>query len=501
MKKQLLVQRFIKTGFCLAGLCLPSVLYAQAPVNDNCPGAITLTVGTDPSACTPLAGSTLNATPSSILSDCSFAAKPDVWYAFTATHSVHNIKLTNISSIVPGLVSYTYTLALYEGACGTLVPVNCSQGYFYGGNASNVTLNASGLTPGAIYYIQVVPENAYNAAFSQVANTINFDLCVLPPPPPPANDNCINAIDISDGIMRTGYNVAATFSDIAPGSCAYWDMDGANDVWYKVTAPAAGPLEITNNVFNNEDMVLEILSGDCSAPVILECANNTFYFNTNNITMNAAAGETYLLRVYGYDGTNTTANFTIKAGGVVALPAKLSKLDGFAGNDQKAYLSWQTMSEQNNLGFEIQRSADGSHFYKAGYVPSAAPGGNSSTTLPYTFTDQELLSKTAYFRLKQTDYDGQTSFSETLQLHTVTMDPASITASPNPVTDKLTLHFSGKPEFLAELQVRDLAGKLVQTIPVSSPETIINMSDYAAGVYLLHFTDGNQSRVMKICKQ
>lgn len=499
MKKQLPVQRFIKTGFCLAGLCLPPALYAQAPVNDNCSGAIEITVGTDPTACTPLAGTTLNATPSSILSGCSFAVKPDVWYAFTATHSTHNLKLTNISSIVPGLVSYTYTLALYEGACGALTPKNCSTGSFYGGNANNVTLNASGMTPGATYYIQVVAQNAYNAAFSQVANTINFDLCVLPPPPPPVNDNCINAIDISDGIMRTGYNVAATFSDIAPGSCAY--ADGANDVWYKVTAPTDGPLEITNNVFNNEDMVLEILTGDCTAAVIQECANNTFFFNTNNITINAIAGETYLLRVYGYDGTNTTANFTIKAGGVVALPVILSKLGGFAGKDKKAYLSWQSLSEQNNLGFEIQRSADGSHFYKAGYVASAARGGNSTTTLSYTFTDQERLNNTAYFRLKQTDYDGRTSFSEILQLNTAIQDPVSIIASPNPVTDQLILQFPGKPAFLAELQVRDLAGKLVQTIPVSSPETVINMSEYAAGVYLLHFTDGSQSRVMKICKQ
>jgi hypothetical protein len=75
-------------------------------------------------------------------------------------------------------------------------------------------------------------------------------------------------------------------------------------------------------------------------------------------------------------------------------------------------LSWQTATEKNNAGFDIERSTDSTAFSKIGRVK-----GNGTTTQShsYTFTDK-TASGTVYYRLKQTDYDGSATYSSTVEV-------------------------------------------------------------------------------------
>ena len=75
---------------------------------------------------------------------------------------------------------------------------------------------------------------------------------------------------------------------------------------------------------------------------------------------------------------------------------------------QETRLSWSTTSETNNNFFTVERSQYGQSFDAIGYVNGA---GNSNTVLNYEFTDDieyvSNLSAQIYYRLKQTDFNGQ----------------------------------------------------------------------------------------------
>ena len=74
-------------------------------------------------------------------------------------------------------------------------------------------------------------------------------------------------------------------------------------------------------------------------------------------------------------------------------------------------LKWTTASESNNHGFAIERSDNSLNWQTIGYVLSQASGGNSVADIQYGYTDNNPTTGTNYYRLKQEDKDGKTSFS------------------------------------------------------------------------------------------
>ena len=66
-------------------------------------------------------------------------------------------------------------------------------------------------------------------------------------------------------------------------------------------------------------------------------------------------------------------------------------------------LKWQTETEVNNHGFDIERSTSNNVFYKIGFVPGH---GSKNSTQNYSFTDQPTGGTNFSYRLKQIDNDG-----------------------------------------------------------------------------------------------
>ena len=59
-------------------------------------------------------------------------------------------------------------------------------------------------------------------------------------------------------------------------------------------------------------------------------------------------------------------------------------------------LLWNTATEANNKGFELQRSANGETFTTVAYVASKAPNGNSVSSIAYNFADERPFSGNNY---------------------------------------------------------------------------------------------------------
>ena len=84
------------------------------------------------------------------------------------------------------------------------------------------------------------------------------------------------------------------------------------------------------------------------------------------------------------------------------LPVELLSFSGEIKSD-RVVLNWTTGTEINNDYFSIERSRDSYGWEVLGFVNGA---GNSSTPKSYTFNDIHPLDGLAYYRLKQTDFDG-----------------------------------------------------------------------------------------------
>ena len=67
-------------------------------------------------------------------------------------------------------------------------------------------------------------------------------------------------------------------------------------------------------------------------------------------------------------------------------------------------MKWQTATEVNNYGFEIERKTNDT-WQEIGFVEGH---GNSSSPKEYSFTDNKLIGGSKFqYRLKQMDNDGQ----------------------------------------------------------------------------------------------
>ncbi|MGI4872279.1 MAG: fibronectin type III domain-containing protein, partial [Janthinobacterium lividum] len=157
-------RRWALASACVLGF--GTAASAQAPANDNCAGAISLTAG---ATCTPTAGTTVNATASlGAAATCSGGVgDDDVWYSFVATATGHTVTVTPTSN----LTGFDPDIEIRTGACPTTLPSNtsfCGQN----GNTGQAEYAAvTGLTPGTIYYVRVYSFGA-NSAGSQGAFTI-----------------------------------------------------------------------------------------------------------------------------------------------------------------------------------------------------------------------------------------------------------------------------------------------------------------------------------------
>ncbi|MFK8161280.1 MAG: T9SS type A sorting domain-containing protein [Lewinella sp.] len=78
--------------------------------------------------------------------------------------------------------------------------------------------------------------------------------------------------------------------------------------------------------------------------------------------------------------------------------------------DKTTLLSWSVSDQEDNDYFTIERSDDGSNFQELGRAAA-------TEATAYTYTDREPLEGNSFYRVRQTDFDGQFSFSPVVNSH------------------------------------------------------------------------------------
>jgi hypothetical protein len=125
-------------------------------------------------------------------------------------------------------------------------------------------------------------------------------------------------------------------------------------------------------------------------------------------------------------------------------------------------LTWATLSEINNDFFTIEKSKDGEQFEFVGTVRGA---GNSLEKLRYELIDPTPFSGVSYYRLKQTDFNGEFTYSELRAVEFVNSNIVSESnIYPNPTNgDQLYFNLNSLEKGDLELQIRTMKGELVKT--------------------------------------
>ena len=202
--------------------------------------------------------------------------------------------------------------------------------------------------------------------------------------------------------------------------------------------------------------------------------------------------------------TYKVASFSGGGGGGGAsgspLPVELIHFDAQPAANHTADLHWATASETNNSHFEIERSYDGRTFETVGNVTG---NGTTSQLIDYNYTDETIAKSqnTAYYRLKQVDYDGAYEYSD---VRVVRFDGNAevfeIAAYPNPFNNEVTIRVNAKEPYT--IQVTDINGVVVLSVDHTESRTHrLDVSEYTAGVYIIEVTSTQGTKHLKVIKQ
>lgn len=129
-----------------------------------------------------------------------------------------------------------------------------------------------------------------------------------------------------------------------------------------------------------------------------------------------------------------------------------------SGNDN--LLQWKTSGETNSDHFELEYSTDGNNFLK---IASIEAQGISSGLKDYSFLHQQILGKTAYYRLKIIDLDDKFRYSDVIPIKRDEIKYIVYPVYPNPFTEKMTVTIESETSATVELVLADLTGKIVKT--------------------------------------
>jgi hypothetical protein len=142
--------------------------------------------------------------------------------------------------------------------------------------------------------------------------------------------------------------------------------------------------------------------------------------------------------------------------------------------------SWETASELNNDYFTIEGSLDGLNW---NFVEKITGAGTTQEVKRYVSTMNNTRFRYGYFRLKQTDFDGQMSYSDVVSVQLSELDRIQI--SPNP-SNGSKIHLVLPSDEQSELHIINSEGVIVYSI-VSYAGAEIGLEDvnFRAGFYLV----------------
>lgn len=260
-------------------------------------------------------------------------------------------------------------------------------------------------------------------------------------------------------LFNTGYSNSGTTNIKIGGTtqCAEYDV-----LFGSTTLDVGGTLNVT------------LENGFVPTPgqsfTIINAATRTGLFTTTNYPS-----------VPGIAWTTSYTSNSVIANAQAALPVELTGFTAKPIDEHSILLNWQTASEVNNAGFQIESSTDGSQWQIVGFVPGQV---SSSKSKYYHFRDTPAKGVAAiYYRLRQMDVDSRSVLSEVVAVRLSTdLSSSELTVSPNPTNG--FFHVKGEFSPDALLVLYDCLGRVVMQGNTAN-DMQYDASGLENGIYIL----------------
>ena len=319
------------------------------------------------------------------------------------------------------------------------------------------------------------------------------------------NFGTINVRVDFDGVNGSGRVTAVRFNDFADN---IEGIDEANVSPYRVVIISGGGLSFSGDTevrfdvnefggISNPDEIIVY-----SRPLPFSGA-----FDELNTSFDDAENEIVA----------TTDSFSefIFASDTNPLPVELSGFDATLDGEE-AVLQWETVSETNNAGFEVQR-ADGSvnHSVETSRQDVSTEGswetiatldgaGTTDTPQSYRFTDTDLpyAADSLRYRLRQVDVDGTESFSEAVTIARQVTAAELLPTYPNPVEGQATIRYAVPDRQDVRIALYDMLGRRVQMVTEGPAEgrteQVLDVSGLASGTYFLRMQTDSHTETQRV---
>ena len=331
--------------------------------------------------------------------------------------------------------------------------LNTTTGYFdlVGANVSTNNYTVTGLTASTDYWFTVRSKNSGTNAESERAIAIKVAASVGNLPP---------ATTVTPKSFTQCNDSPAKALNASGGTGSF--------TWSPITG-----------LFTDQNMLFPYTAGD----------NRSVVYARPNVTTKYTAFSTNA----SIFSTQDTANILVNC----SLPVSITQFSGTKGN-QVNTLNWTTSTEQNNKGFELEKSLDGNNFSAIGFVPSKGDFGYSNITLQYSFVDDKINASNNYYRLKQIDIDGKSKLSNIILLKGDRINTIKLsTLYPNPATEDITVSIDAASAEKITLVVTDIYGKQLLinkfNVEVGTNISTLKVNQLSAGTYIVKMIVDNKS--------
>ena len=238
--------------------------------------------------------------------------------------------------------------------------------------------------------------------------------------------------------------------------------------------PVKAFIKINGHDFDNSEIYSDSLNGYFHRLIFAGNYNLTFsapgFFDTtiNNVNVNNFSLTTLNVEMISED----------------PVPVELVSFSAEV-NGSKIHLSWETASEINNRGFEVEKTILGNSAIKDWKKIIFVDGKGTTTEKSfYSYSDEEIIPGKYIYRLKQIDFNGAFKYSNEVEVNVNVISFNLEQNYPNPFNPSTTIEFNIPQKSLVKVKVYDVLGNLV---------SILKEEELEAGSYNLNFDGRNLS--------
>lgn len=237
-------------------------------------------------------------------------------------------------------------------------------------------------------------------------------------------------------------------------------------------------------------------SGGAAEPATLRIANNI------SSVWNEAGNATGSGNNATFVGSSTAQSnypaFTLASLNPTLNPLPVTWLN-FTGryNNGATDLNWTTSMEKDNDQFFVERSATGHNFSSIGVVTGK---GNANINNYYIFQDNAPEEGENYYRIKQVDFDGKSTYSKTIRVIAQNTTSYGLKLYPNPVVtgQQLTLENATLRNKKVTVFVISATGTIVRQEQVTfgaDSRYRVQISNLTKGAYFVRIQDGDKKLI------